>query len=348
MGGVFPDGKRFCKGGFTMKTRMLGDMEVSTVGLGCMGFTHAYGDPMDEKEAVGVIHAAVDMGYTFFDTAHRYLGTWLDGSTAYNEELVGKALAPYRGKVKIATKCGIHVGSKGERIVDSRPEQIRSELEMSLKQLGVETIDLYYQHRPDPNVPEEDVAGLMSDLIREGKILRWGISEVDAETLRKAHAICPVTCIQNRYSMMARWHESLFPTLEELNIGFVAFSPLANGFLSDAYHNIEFHGKEDYRSAMPQFKEAGYKGNEPVIQLIRKYAREKNATPAQISLAWMLAKKPYIVPIPGSRRIERLKENAGASEITFTESELQEIDKALDGMNLSVFSGTQSQLAKVK
>lgn len=331
-----------------MKTRKLGDLSVSEIGLGCMGFTHAYGDPMDEKEAIRAIHAAVDMGYTFFDTAHRYLGTWPDGSTAYNEELVGKALAPYRGKVRIATKCGIHVGPNGERIVDSRPAQIRIELETSLKQLGVEAIDLYYQHRPDPNVPEEDVAGLMGDLMREGKILRWGISEVDAETLRKAHAICPVTCVQNRYSMMARWHELLFPTLEELDIGFVAFSPLANGFLSDAYHGVEFHGKEDYRSVMPQFKASGYRENEPLTDLLRAYAREKNATPAQISLAWMLSKKPYIVPIPGSRRTERLKENAGASEISFTEDEMNAIDEALDHMNLAVFSGARNQLEKLQ
>lgn len=329
-----------------MKTRKLGDLTVSEIGLGCMGFTHAYGDPMDEKEAIRTIHQAVDFGYTFFDTAHRYLGTWPDGSTAYNEELLGKALAPYREKVKIATKCGIHVGPNGERIVDSRPKQIRRELETSLKQLGVETIDLYYQHRPDPNIPEEEVAGLMGEFIREGKILRWGISEVDAETLRKAHAVCPVTCVQNRYSMMARWHETLFPTLEELSIGFVAFSPLANGFLSDAYCNTEFHGKEDYRSGMPQFKKASYPANKPVIDLIRTYAQEKDATPAQISLAWMLAKKPYIVPIPGSRNTARLKENVGSGKLSFTEDEVRAIDEALGHMRLSVFSGIKNQPEK--
>lgn len=332
-----------------MEKRILGkDLEVGAVGLGCMGFTHAYGAPMDEKEAIHALQAAVDMGYTFFDTAHRYEGVLPDGSIAYNEELVGKALAPYRGRVKIATKCGIHVGPSGERIVDSRPEQIRKELEMSLRLLGVETIDLYYQHRPDPNVPEEDVAGLMQDLMREGKILRWGISEVDEATLRKAHAICHVTCIQNRYSMMARWHESLFPTLEELNIGFVAFSPLANGFLSDAYHNITFTGDEDFRSRMPQFTQKGYQENEPVLALIRQYATERNATPAQISLAWMLEKKPYIVPIPGSRNLNRLRENALAADIRLTASEIKTLDQALDTMNMTVFSGVQNTQAQGK
>lgn len=332
-----------------MRQRKLGDMlEVSAIGLGCMGFTHAYGEPMSEKEAIFAIHEAINMGYSFFDTAHRYIGRWPDGSTAYNEVLVGKALRPYRNKVKIATKCGIHVGRNGERIVDSSPKQIRLELEESLRHLGVETIDLYYQHRPDPNVPEEEVAGLMNKFMREGKILHWGISEVDEKTLRKAHEICPITCVQNRYSMMARWHESLFPTLEELNIGFVAFSPLANGFLSDAYHNVEFQGKEDYRSVMPQFKASGYRENEPILYLLRKYAQEKNATPAQISLAWMLCKKPYIVPIPGSRKLERLNENAGASKITFTDVEIDTIDEALDHMKLAVFSGTQNQLEKLQ
>lgn len=324
-----------------MQERILGkDLKVSAIGLGCMGFTHAYGAPCDLKEAQNTLAESVEMGYTFFDTAERYIGFDSEGRKLWNEELVGKALAPYRNHVQIGTKCGITITSDGKRVLDSRPETIRKSLEGSLKRLGVDHIDLYYQHRVDPAVPEEEVAGLMADFIREGKVLRWGISEVDEENLRKAHAICPVTAIQNRYSMMARWNEKLFPVLEELNIGFVAFSPLANGFLTDAYHNRTFTEPTDYRSIMPQFTPKGYKENERLTELVRTYASEKDATPAQISLAWLLAKKPYIVPIPGSRSAERLRENAGAADIHLQPQEVAEIDEALEQMRLLVFDGS--------
>lgn len=327
--------------GHTVKTRLLGrDMEVSAIGLGCMGFTHAYGAPCDLREAEKALAEAVDMGYTFFDTAERYIGFDSEGVKLWNEELVGKAMAPYRNQVQIATKCGITITPEGERVLDSRPATLRKSLEGSLRRLGVDHIDLYYQHRVDPNTPEEAVAELMADFIKEGKILRWGISEVDEENLRKAHAICPVTAIQNRYSMMARWNEKLFAVLEELHIGFVAFSPLANGFLTAAYQNEVFTGLEDYRSVMPQFTLEGYEKNRALTEFIQNLASEKGATPAQISLAWMLAKKPYIVPIPGSRRVERLRENAAAAEVNLLPQEVAAIDKALDQMTLAVFDGS--------
>ena len=238
-----------------MQNRILGkDFEVSAVGLGCMGFTHAYGTAMDETEAAKAIAEAVDMGYTFFDTAECYLGNRADGTFARNEDLVGEALKPYRNQVKIATKCGVQHSPEG-LVMDSRPETIRKAIEGSLTRLQTDYVDLYYQHRIDPKVSPEEVAGVMADLIKEGKILHWGISETDEEYLRRAHAVCPVTCVQNRLSMMARWYEKLFPVLEELNVGFVAFSPLANGFLSDAFKKGETFEAGDFRNFMPQYKE---------------------------------------------------------------------------------------------
>ena len=227
-------------------------------------------------------------------------------------------------------------------ITDSRPETIRSSVEASLKRLRTDHIDLYYQHRPDPKVPIEEVAGVMSDLIREGKILHWGLSESDAVTIRRAHAVCPVTAIQNRYSMMARWHEELFPVLEELGIGFVAFSPLANGFLTAKYNKNSVSDKtSDYRSVMPQFTPEAIDRNSELLSLLNRLSEEKNATAAQIALAWMLCKKPYIVPIPGSRKADRLRENAAAADIMLTEREVKDIDTALDNMNMSdVFGGS--------
>ncbi|MCM1193966.1 MAG: aldo/keto reductase [Lachnospiraceae bacterium] len=323
-----------------MEKRVLGNgLEVSAVGLGCMGFTHAYGPPCDLKEAKCALEESIEMGYTFFDTAERYFGFAADGTQLWNEELVGEALAGCRSQVKIATKFGIGVTQNGEMLLDSRPQTIRSSVEGSLKRLGTDYIDLYYQHRTDPGITPEEVAGVMADLIKEGKILHWGISETDEEYLRRAHAVCPVTAIQNRYSMMARWHETLFAALEELHVGYVAFSPLANGFLTAAYQNEVFTDKDDYRSNMPQYTKEGYAENAPVIELVRRYAEEKNATPAQISLAWMLCKKPYIVPIPGSRKTERLRENAKAAEIRLSPEEVAEIDSALDRMELSVYGG---------
>ena len=285
-----------------MKKRALGaDLEVSSVGLGCMGFSHAYGAPTDKKTAVEAIRGAVETGYNFFDTAEVY-GTADDPHQ--NETLVGEALKDVRGKVIIATKFGIKFDMNSPEvnkplIPDSRPETIRKSADASLKRLGTDHIDLYYQHRADPDVPIEEVAGVMSELIKAGKITHWGLSEADEEQLRRAHKVCPVTAIQNRYSMMARWHEKLFPVLEELNIGFVAFSPLANGFLSGRYgKGTQFDGVLDYRSAMPQFTDKGVEQNSALLSLLNKLASDKNVTPSQISLAWMMCKKPYIVPIP--------------------------------------------------
>ena len=324
-----------------MQKRILGkDLEVSTVGLGCMGFTHAYGTAMDETEAARAIAEAVDMGYTFFDTAECYLGNRADGTLAHNEDLVGEALKPYRNRVKIATKYGVQHSPEG-LVMDSRPETIRKAIEGSLMRLKTDHVELYYQHRIDPKVAPEEVAGVMSDLIKEGKILHWGISETDEEYLRRAHAVCPVTCVQNRLSMMARWHESLFPVLEELNVGFVAFSPLANGFLSDAFKKGETFEAGDFRNFMPQYKEENYDANRELLILVRKLAADKNATPAQISLAWMINKKPYIVPIPGSRKTDRIRENFESGNITLTVDEVAQIDQRLDSIHTSgVFGGS--------
>lgn len=324
-----------------MQNRILGkDLEVSAVGLGCMGFTHAYGTAMDEKEAAKAIVAAVEMGYTFFDTAECYLGNRADGSLARNEDLVGETLKPYRNRIKLATKCGVAHSSEG-LVMDSRPETIRKSIEGSLRRLQTDHVDLYYQHRIDPMVGPEEVAGVMADLIKEGKILHWGISETDEAYLRRAHAVCPVTCVQNRLSMMARWHESLFPVLEELNVGFVAFSPLANGFLTDAFKKGERFEDGDFRNIMPQYEEENYDANQELLELMRSLAAEKDATPAQIALAWMLGKKPYIVPIPGSRKVGRIQENLEASCITLSAEEVASIDRQLDRIPTSaVFGGS--------
>lgn len=324
-----------------MNYRTLGkDLTVSAIGLGCMGFTHAYGAPTGEADAITAIRAAAEAGCTFFDTAECYIGENADGSISYNEELVGKALAPIRNEVKIATKFGVRHENR-QLVMDSRPETIRKSVEESLKRLGVDAIDLYYQHRIDPKIPAEEVAGVMADLIKEGKILHWGISETDEEYLRAAHAVCPVACIQNRYSMMARWHETLFPVLEELMIGYVAFSPLANGILSCAFKAGEAFSKEDYRSVMPQYSDEAFEQNQELLAFIQALAKEKSASPAQISLAWMLCKKPYIVPIPGSRKISRIKENLGAADVILSKDEAAAIDTKLNHMKLSaVFGGS--------
>lgn len=329
-----------------MQYRILGrDLKVSAVGLDCMGFSHAYGAPTERSEAIKSILQAVDIGYNFFDTAEIY-GTQDDPHQ--NESLVGEALKSCRDRVIIATKFGIKFDMTSTQVnkplvPDSRPEVIRKSAENSLKRLGTDHIDLYYQHRIDPKIPIEEVAGVMSDLIKEGKITHWGLSEADEETIRRTHAVCPVTAIQNRYSMMARWYEKLFPVLEELGIGYVAFSPLANGFLSAKYgKNSEFDKKYDYRSNMPQFTEKGIEQNAALLELLAKLAAEKNASPAQISLAWMLCKKPYIVPISGTRNTERLRENAAAADIFLTPDEVNSIDSALDGMEMSeVFGGSK-------
>ena len=329
-----------------MEHRILGkDLEVSAVGLGCMGMSHAYGAPADKGEMRELLAEAVDMGYTFFDTAEVY-GT--PENPHDNEELVGEALKPYRNKVVLATKFGIHFDMESRQVnkplvTDSRPEVIRASVENSLKRLGTDHIDLYYQHRADPAVPIEEVAGVMQELIKEGKVTHWGLSEVKVETIRRAHAVCPVTAIQNRYSMMARWYEELFPVLEELKIGYVAFSPLANGFLSAKYgKESKFEKGTDYRSIMPQFTPKAVEQNQKLLELIRTVAEGKQAAPGQIALAWMLCKKPYLVPIPGTRKPDRLRENAGAAEIQLTEKEIETLDKQLDAMEMSdVFGGTE-------
>lgn len=330
-----------------MQYRTLGsDLTVSAVGLGCMGMSHAYGAPADKKEMTELLAQAVDLGYTFFDTAEVY------GTPEHphdNEELVGAALKPYRDKIMLATKFGIHfdmssTATNKPLVPDCRPEVIRASVEASLKRLGTDHIDLYYQHRLDPKIPIEEVAGVMADLIREGKITHWGLSEATEDTIRRAHAVCPVTAIQNRYSMMARWYENLFPVLEELHIGYVAFSPLANGFLSGKYDkSSQFDAETDYRSVMPQFQPENIDRNHDLLTLLQKLAEQNNATPAQISLAWMLCKKPYLVPIPGTRRLSRLLENAGAADVTLSAEEVSVIDETLNGMEMSeVFGGSKT------
>lgn len=329
-----------------MQYRTLGsDLTVSAVGLGCMGMSHAYGAPADKKEMTELLAQAVDLGYTFFDTAEVY------GTPEHphdNEELVGAALKPYRDKIVLATKFGIHFDMTSNAtnkplVPDSRLEVIRASVDASLKRLDTDHIDLYYQHRLDPKIPIEEVAGVMADLIREGKITHWGLSEATEDTIRRAHAVCPVTAIQNRYSMMARWYENLFPVLEELHIGYVAFSPLANGFLSGKYDkSSRFDAETDYRSVMPQFQPENIDRNHDLLTLLQKLAEQNNATPAQISLAWMLCKKPYIVPIPGTRRLSRLLENAGAADVTLSAEEVSVIDEALNDMEMSeVFGGSK-------
>ncbi|WP_417084218.1 aldo/keto reductase [Megasphaera sp.] len=328
-----------------MKTRTLGkDFTVSAVGLGCMGMSHGYGQPKDRHEMTEVLAKAVDAGYTFFDTAEVY-GTPDDPHA--NETLLGEALKPFRDRIQIGTKFGIHFDMTSSApnkpiVPDARPEVIRKSVEESLKRLQTDHIDIYYQHRQDPKVPVEDVAAVMADLIQEGKILHWGLSEVDADTLRRAHAVCPVTAVQNRYSMMARWYEEMFPVLEELNVGLVAFSPMANGFLTARYENgIQFNGDGDYRKIMPQFQADSIEENKALLQWIQDLAASKNATPAQFSLAWMLSKKPWIVPIPGTTNPGRLVENGKAADIVLTADEVKQIDDALDKIQMSaVFGGT--------
>lgn len=329
-----------------MTNRVLGaDLTVSAVGLGCMGFSHAYGAPTQRSEAVRAIRAAFDLGYTMFDTAETY-GTAADPHE--NEKLVGEALKDIRDQVQIVTKFGIRFDETSSAvnkplIPDARPETIRASVEGSLQRLQTDHIDLYFQHRMDPSVEPEAVAQVMADLIQEGKITHWGISEVTEDYLRRAHKVCPVTAVQNRYSMMARQHEALFPVLEELNVGFVAFSPMANGLLTACYgKDDKFDPKLDYRSAMPQFTPEAAEENRELLGLLRDLAEQKGATPAQISLAWMLCKKPYIVPIPGSRKVERMRENAGAAEVILSPAEVETLDKTLDTIPMSaVFGGTK-------
>ncbi len=329
-----------------MEKRRLGatNLFVNPVGLGCMGFSHAYGAAIEKSEAIKTIRAAYELGYNFFDTAECYTGENIDGSTSNNEELVGEALKSIRDKVIIATKFGVAHNPDRSLTLDSSPATIRKSVDGSLKRLGVDTIDLYYQHRIDPKVEPETVAAVMNELIAAGKIKSWGISEANEEYLRRAHKVCPVTAIQNRYSLMARWHEKLFPVLEELGVTFVAFSPLANGLLSGAYTKAEtFNDAGDYRNMMPQFTASGMNKAQDLLMLLEKLAAEKKSTPAQISLAWMICKKPYIVPIPGSRKLSRLKENFGAEDILLSTKEIADIDAKIDTMNFEVFGGSPTK-----
>lgn len=327
-----------------METRILGkDLEVSAIGLGCMGMSHAYGKPSDKKEASKLLEKAIELGCTFFDTAEIY-GT--QDNPHHNEELLGEILKPYRNNIKIASKCGIRFDENSDAvnkllIPDGRPEIIKKSIEGSLRRLQTDHLDLYYIHRIDNKVPIEETAGAMKELIDEGKITHWGLSEADEETIRRAHKVCPITAIQNRYSMMYRNYESLFNILEELGIGFVAFSPLANGFLSGKYNkDIVFDKEGDYRSVMPQFSQRGIDENKELITWLGIISKEKNITPAELSLAWMLAKKPWIVPIPGTRKVNRLIENMHSAEVKLTNEEIKKIDTILDNIPMSnVFGG---------
>ena len=323
-----------------MKLKRLGqtNMYVTSVGLGCMGFSHAYGVAEDKQKAIETIQKAYDLGYNFFDTAECYTGVNEDGTISYNEEIVGEALKDVRDKVIIATKFGvIHKGDYLE--FDSSPETIRRSVEGSLKKLKTDYIDLYYQHRIDSQVEPEVVAGVMKELIEEGKIKAWGISEVNEDYLRRAHAVCPVTAIQNRYSMMATWHEHLFDVCEELGITYVAFSPMANGLLSGQFTDQSTFGEGDFRNKMPQYQKEGYKKAEKLLNFLKELSEKKHCTMAQLSLAWMMCKKDFIVPIPGSRKFERIEENYNAGNIELTQDEIKVIDDLIHSIDFDVFGG---------
>ena len=329
-----------------MEYRILGlsGLRVSAVGLGCMGMSHAYGAPADKREMTELLADAVGMGYTFFDTAEVY-GT--PDRPHDNEELLGEVLRPYRDSIVLGTKFGlafdVSISAGPHALVpDARPATIRRSVEGSLRRLRTDRIDIYYQHRIDPSVEPETVAEVMAGLIREGKILHWGISEATEEYLRRAHRVCPVAAIQNRFSMMARWHEVLLPVCEELGIGFVAHSPLANGLLTNCYTaGTAFDPATDYRASMPQYRPESFEKNRALFSLLERLADGYRATASQISLAWMMNKRPPIVPIPGTRRLFRLKENIGAADIHLTGEEVRAIDMALESMGMSeVFGGS--------
>ena len=308
-----------------MKKRELGKsgLEVSAIGLGCMGMSSGYGPPKDKQEMISLLRAAVERGVTFFDTAEIY-GPFI------NEELVGEALAPMRERVVIATKFGFKIGSKGEQIgLDSRPEHIKEVAEASLKRLRTDFIDLFYQHRVDPGVPIEDVAGAVKELIREGKVKHFGLSEPGVQTIRRAHAVQPVTALQNEYSLWWRKaEEEVLPTLEELGIGFVPYSPLGRGFLTGKMNDDTTFDSSDFRTKLPRFTPEARRANQALVDLLHKIAKRKGATPAQIALAWLLAQKSWVVPIPGTTKLRRLEENIAATEIELTQEDLREIEEA--------------------
>ena len=313
--------------GETMQKRKLGNnnLEVSALGLGCMGMSFSYGPAGDKQEMISLLRAAVERGITFFDTAEVY-------GPFTNEELVGEALSPFRGKVVIATKFGFKLKPNGEPGfigLDSRPEQIRQVAEGSLKRLKVDALDLFYQHRVDPNVPIEDVAAAVKNLIQEGKVKHFGLSEAAAKTIRRAHAVQPVTAVQSEYSLWTRGPEAeVLPTLEELGIGFVPYSPLGKGFLTGKMNENTTFGSSDFRKTLPRFTPEALKANQALVDLLGKIAERKKATPAQIALAWLLAQKPWIVPIPGTTKLHRLEENIGAVAIQLTSDDLREIESA--------------------
>lgn len=312
-----------------MQKRKLGNLEVSALGLGCMGMSSGYGPAGDKQEMISLLRAAVERGVTFFDTAEVY-GPFV------NEQLVGEALAPVRGEVVIATKFGFKIGPKGEQQgVDSRPEHIREVAEASLKRLDTGMIDLFYQHRVDPDVPIEDVAGAVKELIDEGKVKHFGLSEPGAQTIRRAHAVQPITAIQNEYSLWWRKPEDeVLPVCEELGIGFVPFSPLGRGFLTGKIDENTTFDSSDFRNVVPRFTPEARKANQALVDLLRAIAERKKATPAQIALAWLLAQKPWIVPIPGTRKLQRLEENIGAVAVELTADDLREIDSTASAIEV--------------
>ncbi|MFP2904266.1 aldo/keto reductase [Pyxidicoccus sp. 3LFB2] len=308
-----------------MQRRRLGksNLEVSALGLGCMGLSHGYGPPVDRQAGIALIRAAVDRGVTFFDTAEVY-------GPFTNEELVGEALSPVRDRVVIATKFGFAFDEGGRPAggMDSRPERIRAVAEASLKRLKTDVIDLFYQHRVDPAVPIEDVAGTVKDLIAEGKVKHFGMSEAGVKTLRRAHAVQPVTALQSEYSLWWRKpEEEVFPALEELGIGFVPFSPLGKGFLTGKIDETTTFAKDDFRNSVPRFSPQARKANQDFVAFIGRVAEKKVATPAQVALAWLLAQKPWIVPIPGTTKLHRLEENLGGASVTLTPEDLKDIER---------------------
>jgi len=313
-----------------MKKRKLGKIgpEVSAIGLGCMGLSYGYGPAAEKKDAIALIQAAFERGVTFFDTAEIY-------GPFTNEELVGEALAPYKGQVVIATKFGIQYVD-GKQVVCGNPKLIKSWVEGSLKRLGLEAIDLYYQHRVDPDVPIEEVAGAVAELIGEGKVKHWGLSEAGVQTIRRAHSALPLTVVQSEYSMMWRQpEEELLPALEQLGIGFVPFSPLGKGFLTGRFDKNSKFDSSDFRSIVPRFSPENLNANQVLVKLIEDLAADKKATPAQIALAWVLTQKPWIVPIPGTTKLERLKENLGAVDVELTDAEQDSLNQALAKFEIS-------------
>jgi aryl-alcohol dehydrogenase-like predicted oxidoreductase len=308
-----------------MQKRKLGDLKVSAIGLGCMGMSFGYGPLKDRQEMIALIRKAVELGVNFFDTAEVY-------GPFTNEELVGEALEPFKGQVVIATKFGFKIdpqAPRGMAGLDSRPEHIKEVAEASLKRLRVEAIDLFYQHRVDPNVPIEDVAGAVKELIEDGKVKHFGLSEASAQTIRRAHAVCPVTAIQSEYSLWWRQpEEEILPTCEELGIGFVPYSPLGRGFLTGAIDENTQFDSSDFRNIVPRFTPEARRANKALVDLLRAIAERKGATPAQIALAWLLAQKPWIAPIPGTTKLERLQENIGTVTVELAPEELREIGEA--------------------